>query len=84
MNWMKWIAVVLAGLFFLGLLGCGIDYRISTDDPAVGIIFRTDTGLWLQAKGTKADGFGVWVNKDEESEPPTEPEPVVEPEPEPE
>ena len=35
MNWMKWILVVLAGLFFLGLLGCqgaGTDGKLMVGD----------------------------------------------------
>lgn len=67
------VAVALClGLLF-GAGGCGSSYSMGYENPSVGIVWKVDTGLWLEAKNSRADFTGTWPNGEEEPWP-VEPE----------
>jgi hypothetical protein len=69
-----WVVAITAVWFSTG---CGSAYKVKMDNPSWGLHWRVDTGLWWEAKSSKAEFAGVWPGGPEE---PWEPEPTEEPE----
>jgi hypothetical protein len=56
--------VVLLCLVWLPA-GCGSAYNVGYDNPSYGLVWKVDTGLWLEAKNTKGGFTGTWPGAEE-------------------